>query len=119
MIATRIRRPCTLHHWQQGQRDDATGDYVDGTFRDEATVCEPQQHQTREDRNGRVVITSEWLALFRPSVTLTAHDEVTIPDVASPDGVGSRFAFEGDPVLVRKPSSQVATHWYVRLRKVG
>jgi hypothetical protein len=118
-IAARIRRPATLHVWSVGGREPGSGDYSGPGFADVPTVVEVQQQQTSERRDGAVVVTSVWTALFRPPdagefgvAALKATDEFTV----QPEG---RFAIEGDPWLVRRPSTQRATHWFAHLRKVG
>ena len=120
-IAARLRRPATLHrHQGDPDRDPDSGDYdtEGGEFADSAVYVEVQQQATRERRNGEIIVTQEWVCLVRPPGTvggaeqLAAQDELTVPPLG-------RFAFEGDPYLVLKPSTQVATHWFARLRKVA
>ncbi len=118
-IASHIRRPATLHTWSQDpDRDPVSGDYPDPTFADSEVRVEVQQQTTRERREGELVVTQEWVGLVRPpgvlygADALKAQDEVTVPPLG-------RFAIEGDPYLVLRPSTQQATHWFARLRKVG
>lgn len=112
MIASRITREGNLHRWNKGTRDEA-GDY-EPLFDPPVPVrVEVQQVAAFEQRDGRQVQVVVWQAYFPPDVTgLTGNDEVEL------DGLG-RFAFDGDPWLVRNPRTGVASHWQARARKVG
>lgn len=111
MIATKITRACTLHRWTRLPGKDADGNEL-STFVDVPTHVELQQHSSDEVRNGQLTSVSVWAGYFRPDVTLSALDEVTIP------GAG-RFTFDGDPWLVRHPRTGRSSHYLARLRKVG
>lgn len=128
MIAAHLRRAGVHHVFSDTDangdpiRDPDSGDVVarfltaeEGGERE--VRCEVRQQQSRENRQGGIVVTTEWVGLFRPPGmrygidAFGASDEVSVPDVG-------RFAIEGDPYLERQPSTQRATHWFVRLRRV-
>lgn len=111
MITSKVNLPVTLHRWTKVGKD-AAGDET-WSFVDTETVAEVQQEVmlgTREMKDGQVV--SKWTVFFRPTETLTAHDEVTVP------GIG-RMGFDGDPWLARHPRTGQTLFWQARLKKVG
>jgi hypothetical protein len=111
VIGLRITQPCTIHHWTKLPTKNELGDEQWGWV-DEAGFIELQQHSATELRRGQVVALSQWAGFFRPDVTLTNKDEVTVP------GSG-RFTFDGDPWLVRNPRTAKNSHWYARMRRTS
>lgn len=109
MITHLINRPATLHRHTAGPRDEMLD--VTSTYVDEPIMVELQQADTSEQRDGRTVVVSGWLALFRPDETLTALDQLSVD--------GARYAFDGEPWLVRHPRTGRSMHWSAKVRKVA
>ncbi len=104
-----MTRPCTVRHvtWDE---PDAFGDRQ-RTVETVETVCELQQSRSTENRDGALVVVSEWNLYLPPGVPLAAEDEVDVD--------GHTFAIEGLPWAVRDPLSGEGSHIEARARVVS
>lgn len=110
-VAALITRPCTLHTRVEDPDDrDEMGDPT-VTYEDVDTVCELQQSRATEERDGRLVLVSDWNLYLLPSESLNGWSEVTVD--------GDRYALDGTPWVVRHPISGQLSHIEARVRLVA
>lgn len=106
-----ITRPCTITHTTTSGSDDM-GDPTT-TTEDVRTVCELQQASSTEQRETGAVVVTQWVVFLLPDVQASASDGLTVDDMP-----GAAFTFDGDPWLVRHPTSGEHGHQEARLRQV-
>lgn len=124
MILSLINRPCMLHRSVTSETEtDAMGDPLVEEV-DDPTVCEIQQQQRFEQRDGQQVLVSVWQVFLLPSEDVDGWDSITVapPEVDEDawDGVtGDRYSLEGEPWPVRHPRKGVVHHIEATARKVS
>lgn len=111
VIASLVTRPCTLHTRVEddGTRDEMGDPTV--TFTDVETVCELQQSQATEERDGRLLLVSTWNLYLLPGESLDGWSELTVDDI--------RYTLDGAPWPVRHPITGEASHVEARVRRVA
>lgn len=109
-----ITRPCTITRGARVDRDDFDLDVDDPEAPEPETVeavCELQQRQRSEDRDGGEVSSTDWTGYFLPDVELGTADVVTVEGVA--------YEVVGDPWKARDPLLDRDSHVEASLRRTA
>lgn len=113
-VVSLMTRPCVIR-WIDQTGTDVHGDPITTTVETPA-MCELQQSQSTELRDGQLVSVTAW-NLYLPTdldipigQSLDSADEIVVD--------GRTYTLDGDPWIVRDPTIEVDSHIEVKVRRV-